>query len=283
MLFDSHCHIDAPEFDGDRAAVLRAARQAGVTHIAVPAYLASRWAGLLDLCAASTAQPDWPLLLPALGLHPVYLAQHQDDDLHRLAEWLKDPAVVAVGEIGLDRFLPELSEPVHWARQVALFEGQLVLARERCLPVIIHARRCHADIMQALKRVRHVSGGIVHAFSGSVEEARQYRQLGMHLGLGGPLTWPQALRLHRVARELPLDAFVLETDAPDLVPYAQHAHHADGRPRQRGERVRNSPAFLPSVLAQFSQLRAQPESALAVHFFRNTLTALHLQARIVMT
>lgn len=283
MLFDSHCHIDAPEFDEDRPAVLRAARQAGVSHVAVPAYLASRWGSLLALCAASTEQPDWPLLLPALGLHPVYLAHHQDDDLLRLAERLDDPAVVAVGEIGLDRFLPALSEPVHWARQVALFEAQLVLARERHLPVIIHARRCHADIVQALKRVGHISGGIVHAFSGSVEEARQYRRLGMHLGLGGPLTWPQAVRLQRVARELPLDAFVLETDAPDLVPYQHSVQHADGRLRQVGERVRNSPAFLPSVLAEFSRLRAQPEAELAALFFRNTVAALHLQTRIVMT
>lgn len=283
MLFDSHCHIDAPEFDGDRPAVLRAAKQASISHIAVPAYLASRWSSLLALCAASTQQPDWPQLLPALGMHPVYLLQHQDADLSLLAELLKSPAVIAVGEIGLDKFLPELSEPVHWARQVALFEAQLVLAREHSLPVIIHARRCHADIVHALKRVRHASGGIVHAFSGSVEEAQQYRRLGMHLGLGGPLTWPQAVRLHRVARELPLDAFVLETDAPDLVPYAHSGQHGDGRPRLVGERVRNSPAFLPSVLTQFAALRDESEAALAAQFFRNTVTALHLQARIAMS
>lgn len=283
MLFDSHCHIDAPEFDGDRPVVLRAAKQAGVSHVAVPAYLASRWRDLLRLCADSALQPDWPCLLPALGLHPVYLQQHQDADLQQLSGMLQDPSVIAVGEIGLDKFLPELAEPVHWARQVALFEAQLVLAREHGLPVIIHARRCHADIVRSLQRVGHVTGGIVHAFSGSVEEAQRYRQLGLHLGLGGPLTWPQAARLHRVARELPLDAFVLETDAPDLVPYAHSARHADGRLRLAGERVRNSPAFLPSVLTQFAVLRDTSEAVLATQFFLNTVTALHLQSRVAMT
>jgi len=283
MLFDSHCHIDAPEFDGDRPAVLRAAKQAGISHIAVPAYVASRWSGLLTLCADSLQQADWPHLLPALGLHPVYLPEHREADLQQLAEQLKHPGVIAVGEIGLDKFLPELADAVHWPQQLALFEAQLGLAREHGLPVILHARRCHADIVRSLQRVGHRHGGIVHAFSGSVEEAKQYRRLGLHLGLGGPLTWPQAARLHRVARELPLDAFVLETDAPDLVPYEHSDRHADGRPRMTGERVRNSPAYLPSVLTQFSRLRDLPEETLAEQFFRNTVTALHLQDRIAMT
>lgn len=282
MLFDSHCHIDAPEFDADRAAVLAAARSAGVSHVIVPAYLASRWSALLALCDASARHADWPALFPALGLHPVHLLQHADADLERLAALLRQPGVIAVGEIGLDRFLPELATPVHWARQQALFEAQLVLAREQDLPVILHSRRCHADIVRSLQRVGHRGGGIVHAFSGSVEEAMQYRRLGLHLGLGGPLTWPQAARLHRVARELPLDAFVLETDAPDLVPQPHSSHHADGRPRQPGERVRNSPAFLPAVLSQFAALREQPEAELAVQFFRNTLRALRLQDRVAM-
>jgi len=279
MLFDSHCHIDAPEFDADRDEVLAAARRVGVSHILLPAYVAARWDGLLNLCRTSCSRADWPQLFPALGLHPVYLMQHDSADLQQLSRALAQPGIVAVGEIGLDKFVPELAQPVHWARQVALFEAQLQLAREAGLPVIIHARRCHADIQRALKRVGHRTGGIVHAFSGSVEEAKQYRASGLHVGLGGPLTWPQARRLHAVATQLPLDSFVLETDAPDLVPYAHAQHHADGRERQPGERVRNSPAFLPSVLTQFALLRGETEADLAAQFFQNTVAALRLPSR----
>lgn len=278
-LIDSHCHLDAPEFDADRDRVLRDARQAGVVGIVVPAYVAARWETLLAF-TASHPRPTvtHPACWPALGLHPVHLQQHADDDVSRLATLLARhrDSVVAVGEIGLDRFLPALTTPVAWARQLALLEAQLVLAREHDLPVILHARRCHAPLLAALKRVRHRSGGIVHAFSGSEEEARQYHQFGLHLGLGGPLTWPGAHRLQRVARTLPAEAFVIETDAPDLISHARHAQHADGRPRQPGERVRNSPAYLPEVLTTVATLRDTPPDALAARLWANTVAALRL-------
>lgn len=278
QLIDSHCHLDAPEFDPDRPAVLAAARAAGVTGIVVPAYVAARWDSLLTLCRSHHhITPEAPRLWPALGLHPVHLAAHADADLTRLESLLAAaPDVVAVGEIGLDRFLPELITPTAWARQVALFEAQLALAREHDLPVILHARRCHADIMASLKRVRHRSGGILHAFSGSVEEARQYRRLGLHLGLGGPLTYPQSARLRAVATALPLDAFVIETDAPDLVPFRYRDVHADGRAREAGERVRNSPAYLPAVLDCFAEVRPEPAEVLAAAFRDNVMMALRL-------
>ncbi len=277
-LIDSHCHLDAPEFDADRESVLAAARAAGVSGIVVPAYVASRWHSLLRLCRAhSRATAAAPRLWPALGLHPVHLAAHVDADLDALAALLAaSPDVVAVGEIGLDRFLPELVTDAAWARQKALFEAQLDLARQRDLPVILHARRCHADIQASLKRTRHVSGGILHAFSGSVEEAGQYRRLGLHLGLGGPLTYPQSARLRAVATSLPLDAFVLETDAPDLVPFRHCDQHGDGRERQPGERVRNSPAYLPDVLDCFAEIRPESRETLAEAFSRNAMQALRL-------
>lgn len=278
QLIDSHCHIDAPEFDTDRSVVLAAARQAGVTGIVVPAYVSARWQALLELCRThSRPSPEAPRLWPALGLHPVHLVAHGDDDLRRLDGLLAARTdIVAVGEIGLDRYLPELMTDAAWARQRALFEAQLDLARAHDLPVILHARRCHAEIMASLKRTRHRSGGILHAFSGSVEEARQYRRLGLHLGLGGPLTYPQSARLRAVAASLPLDAFVIETDAPDLVPYAWRDRHADGRERRPGERVRNSPAYLPAVLETFAALRPESLEVLAEAFRQNTVTALRL-------
>ncbi len=277
-LIDSHCHLDAPEFDHDRPAVLAAARAAGVTGIVVPAYVAARWQSLLTLCRAHPRiTADSPRLWPALGLHPVHLAAHADGDLDTLAAQLaSSPDVVAVGEIGLDRFLPELITDAAWARQRSLFEAQLDLARQHDLPVILHARRCHADMVASLRRTRHRSGGILHAFSGSVEEAKQYRQLGLHLGLGGPLTYPQSARLRTVATALPLDAFVIETDAPDLVPFRHRDTHADGRPREPGERVRNSPAYLPSVLDCFDEIRPEPADVLAEAFRCNAVRALRL-------
>lgn len=277
-LLDSHCHLDAPEFDADREAVIAAARRAGVEGIVIPAYVAARWDGLLALCRQS--RPQGPRLWPALGLHPVHLAAHGDTDLARLDALLRThDDIVAVGEIGLDRFLPGLVDNGAWARQLTLFEGQLALAREHDLPVILHARRCHADILACLKRVGHRAGGILHAFSGSVEEARQYVKQGLCLGLGGPLTYPQSARLRAVATALPLEALVIETDAPDLVPHGHHTHHADGRPRQPGESVRNSPAYLPAVFETFVALRPEPREVLAEAFRRNVERALRLTLR----
>lgn len=283
VLIDSHCHLDAPEFDADRVTVMAAARAAGVAGIVVPSYVAARWDALMTLCRAhATATDMLPTLWPALGLHPVHLAAHREDDVIALADALaRNTAVVAVGEIGLDRFLPELTTPDAWARQIRLFEAQLALAKQHDLPVILHARRCHADIMVSLKRVGHRGGGILHAFSGSVEEARQYCRWGLHLGLGGALTYPQASRLRAVVQALPIDAFVIETDAPDLIPHTHHMHHADGRSRRPGERVRNSPAYLPSVLATFSALRGEAPDKLAAHFWQNTVTALRLPSVMV--
>lgn len=278
-LIDSHCHLDAPEFDADREQVLAQARAAGLTGIVVPAYVAARWDGLLALCRRhATLAPDSPRLWPALGLHPVHLTSHDEAaDLAALAACLNASAdVVAVGEIGLDRFLPELASEPAWSRQLALFEAQLDLARQHDLPVILHARRCHEHIRNSLRRVGHRSGGILHAFSGSVEEARQYVAMGLHLGLGGPLTYPQSARLRAVAAALPLDALVIETDAPDLVPFPCRDRHQDGRPRQPGERVRNSPAWLPTVLDSFAELRPESREMLAEAFRRNTLRALRL-------
>lgn len=277
-LLDSHCHLDAPEFDTDREEVLAAARVAGVEGIVVPAYVAARWDGLLALCRQP--RPQGPRLWPALGLHPVHLAAHGDADLVRLDALLREHAdIVAVGEIGLDRFLPALVDDGAWARQLDLFEAQLALARDHDLPVILHARRCHADILASLKRVGHRSGGILHAFSGSVEEARQYVRQGLCLGLGGPLTWPQSARLRAVATAMPLEALVIETDAPDLVPHGHHTHHADGRPRRHGESVRNSPAYLPAVFETFAALRSEPRDVLEAAFRGNAERALRLTLR----
>jgi len=238
-LIDTHCHLDVEEFDADRLEVLRRARAAGVDGIIVPAIHAAGWPGLIALCAG---EPD---LYPALGLHPVYLDQHRDGHLKDLERLIAETRPVAVGEIGLDFFLPELDR----ARQQALFEAQLAIARTAGLPVLIHARKSHDQVLATLRRIR-VPGGIAHAFSGSLDQARQYLDLGFCLGFGGMLTFERSRKIRALARALPLEAIVLETDAPDLT-VAAH----------RGER--NSPEYLPDVLAALAEVRAEDPALLA--------------------
>lgn len=238
-LIDTHCHIDVEEFDTDRDAVLAQSRRAGVTRMLVPAVRARGWMFLVDLCRREAG------LLPALGLHPVYLDQHCDADVASLAAWVERERPVAIGEIGLDFFVEELDR----SRQQTLFEAQLQVARDADLPVILHIRKAHDQVLATLKRIR-VRGGIAHAYNGSLPQARQYIDLGFALGFGGMLTYERSTKLRTLARELPLDALVLETDAPDLT-VASH----------RGQR--NSPAYLPECLQAVANVRGEDAEAIA--------------------
>lgn len=238
-LYDSHCHLDAPEFDDDRPAVLQRARAAGVARQLVPAVSRAGWPKLKALAAA---QDD---LRPAYGLHPMYLAEHGPGDLDALADWLAAARPAAVGECGLDFFVEGL-EP---QAQRLYFHGQLELAREFDLPVVLHARRAVDEVIAALRRVGGLRG-VVHSWSGSPEQARQLFALGFCLGIGGPVTHERARRLRRTVAEMPLDCLLLETDAPDQ-PGAGHRSQ------------RNEPGFLPEVLQVVAQLRGQSEEVLA--------------------
>jgi TatD DNase family protein len=251
-LFDTHCHLDVAEFAADRDAVLARTRAAGVARLLVPAVDAPGWGALLALCRSE------PGLYPALGLHPVYLEQHGEGALAALECTLAAARPTAVGEIGLDYHVAALDR----ARQQALFEAQLTIARDADLPVVLHVRKAHDAVLAALRRIR-VPGGIAHAFNGSLEQARQYLALGFRLGFGGMLTYERSRRLRHLARELPLEAIVLETDAPDL-PGARH----------RGER--NSPEYLPEVLAALADVRCEDPAFLAERTTRNALEVLRL-------
>lgn len=251
-LIDTHCHLDVAEFDADRPEVIACARAAGVTGIVVPAIHAAGWPGLTALCAG---EPD---LYPALGLHPVYLDQHRDADLAELERRIAETRPVAVGEIGLDFFLRDLDR----ARQQALFEAQLAIARTAGLPVLIHARKSHDQVLGTLRRIP-VPGGIAHAFSGSLEQARQYLDLGFCLGFGGMLTFERSRKIRALAQALAIEAIVLETDAPDLT-VAAH----------RGER--NSPEYLPDVLAALAEVRGEDPAALAAATTANARALLGL-------
>ena len=243
-LIDSHTHLDFEDFDADRDEVLRHSRQLGVRRMVVLGVYQRNWQRLWDL-----AQQD-PDLHVAFGLHPVYLDEHRCADLIELGDWLTrlkgHRQLCAVGEIGLDYFIETLDRE----RQQALFEAQLQLAADFNLPALIHVRRSHAAVIATLKRLRLKRAGIIHAFAGSKEEAREYIKLGFKLGLGGAATWPQALRMHRVLAELPLDAVVLETDSPDMAP-AMYP----------GER--NSPAHLPAICVALAAIMGVSAEQLA--------------------
>jgi len=238
-LYDSHCHLDAPEFDTDRPAVVARARAAGVHRQLVPAVDRAGWEKLRKLCAADAS------LRPAYGLHPMYLDRHQPAHLDELAHWLADERPAAVGECGLDHFVQGLDP----AAQRVYFLRQLELARDFDLPVVVHARRAVDEVIAALRRVGGLRG-VVHSWSGSEQQARQLFGLGFHLGIGGPVTFERAQRLRRTVATMPIQWLLLETDAPDQ-PGAGH----------RGER--NEPGWLPEVLDVVAQLRGVAPEALA--------------------
>jgi len=253
-LIDTHCHLDVSAFDPDRKNVLARARANGVAGIVVPGVLAHDWDRLWRLCAG---EPD---LYPALGMHPVYLDQHRHADLQQLEALLTAHRPVAVGEIGLDYFITDPDR----TRQQALFEAQLELARAAHLPVILHVRKAHDRVLSTLKRIR-VCGGTSHAFNGSRQQAAQYIELGFKLGFGGMLTYPRSSKLRALARELPLEAIVLETDAPDMTVARHH-----------GER--NSPEYLPDCLVALAEVRGEEPGVIARQTTANAREVLGLHA-----
>lgn len=238
-LIDSHNHFDDGSFDADRPAAYRRAQAVGVDTQILAAVSARLWPKLKTVAAG------YPGLYPCYGLHPAYLAEHRPEHLDQLGDWLAQERPVAIGECGLDYYLPDLDPD----RQAEYFAGQLRLARRHDLPVVIHAR--HA-VDQVIKMVRRFAGvrGMVHSFSGSEDQARRLLDLGILLSFGGPLTYPKATRLRGLMKVLPMDSFLLETDAPDQ-PLSTH-------PGQR-----NEPAYLAEVLACVAELRGSDPATVA--------------------
>ena len=245
MWIDSHCHLDAPEFDGDRAAVVARARAAGVQQIVLPAVAAFDFDTVRELAHAHG-------YVYALGIHPLYVMQASEQDLTLLTEQLErhhgDPRLVAVGEIGLDFFVPGLDGE----RQRFFYLEQLKLARRFELPVLLHVRRSADQLLAGLRRLP-VSGGIAHAFNGSAQQAQSFVDLGFKLGFGGTLTFERSQQIRRLAAELPAESLVLETDAPDIPP---HWLYKTAEQRAAGEAMgRNEPAELPRIAESLAALR----------------------------
>ncbi len=239
---DTHIHWDASEFDVDREQVLVRAKQAGVIACFNPSVIASGFESVRDLAAASLTRCDWPRILPAYGVHPLYVMQATDADLAALEQQLVMHRPLAVGEIGLDGYpgAPDMTQQRTW------FEAQLALAAKYSLPVLLHVRHAVEDVIQCLKRVQGqrqmIPGGIAHAFNGSETQAEQLMRMGFMLGFGGSLTYEGSTRIRRLAASLPLEHVVLETDAPDMAPSWL-------------ERARNESSELPKIANILANLR----------------------------
>jgi TatD DNase family protein len=268
MWIDTHCHLDAAEFDADRDAVRQRARDAGVSLCVIPAVERANWARVREV---AHRYGD----VYALGIHPLYVPQAQDEDLQALDELLTasrgDPRLVAVGEIGLDYFVPALCEPAQREKQWRFYTAQLKLARKHSLPVILHVRRSADMLLKGLRQTQ-VKGGIAHAFNGSLQQAQAFIELGFVLGFGGAMTFERATQLRHLAATLPLSAIVLETDAPDIPP--QWIYRTAEQRVQGLAQGRNEPGELPSIAKTLAQLRSLSPTQLSMDSLQNVQTVL---------
>lgn len=268
---DTHCHLDAAELETDVAEVAARAALGGVQHCVLPAVAISNFERV-RLLARKFGYSY------ALGIHPLCVPQAQDADLRALDAELTlrkpDPRLVAVGEIGLDYFVPELCISPQRERQETFYREQLKLAKKHGLPVILHVRRSADRLLKHLRELVPPGGwcGIAHAFNGSQQQAEEFIKLGFKLGFGGAVTFDAALQLRRLAVELPLDALVMETDSPDIPPHWLYTTVAD---RALGvAQGRNEPGELPRIAQQVADLRGITVQALAAATTANALQAL---------
>lgn len=238
-LIDSHCHLDFNVFDADRDTILHNCIQTGIKNIVIPAVTVSSWKKQVDLCQST------PMLSLALGCHPMFMDEHPDDAMYLLEQAVQSYKPIAIGEVGLDYYVSKAAIPA----QLNLLDAQLDIAIKYELPVILHVRKAHDEVLKLLRQ-KQLSGGIVHAFSGSAQQAEQYRHLNFLLGIGGALTYPRAQRLQRLFTDLPLSQIVLETDAPDM-------------PLCGYQGQRNTPENLPIIVEKLSQLRDEPMEYIA--------------------
>lgn len=269
---DTHCHLDAREFEADAQAVRARAALGKVAHCVLPAVEVANFDAVRQLAHAGNDSY-------ALGIHPLYVSNAQDADLATLGEYLTryrdDPRLVAVGEIGLDYFVPELMTSPLRERQEYFYLEQLKLARQHDLPVILHVRRSADRLLKGLRDIGSAGWkwrGIAHAFNGSEQQAKAFIALGFRLGFGGALTYERALQLRRLSASLPLEAIVMETDAPDMPPhwlYKTAEQRAAGEPQGR-----NEPGELPRMGAELAALRGMTAGDLALATTRNAMAAL---------
>jgi TatD DNase family protein len=261
MWIDTHCHLDAPEFERNLPEVIQTAVDKNVQAILLPAVKADDCQHVREL--ANQYSQLIPGLVYTLGIHPLYTNQAQEGDIDTLeqeiSQSLSDPRFVGVGEIGLDYFVEGLDPH----KQEYFFNRQLDLAQKFQLPVILHVRRSQDVILKALRR-RKIPGGIAHAFNGSFQQAEQFIEMGFKLGFGGAATYDRALQIRRLLTELPINSIVTETDAPDIPPAWL---------REEGLAF-NEPAFLPRIGKTLAAIRGVSEAEFALAVWRNAMQVL---------
>lgn len=258
MWIDTHCHLDAAEFASEEDAVAARAQQQAVNMIVIPAVARDNFS-IVESLAHRNANCTY-----ALGIHPIFVPQAKEEDLAAMrsavASAMNDSRFVAIGEIGLDFFVPTLTTPVMREKQEFFYTEQLKIAREYGLPVLLHVRKSQDTILKYLRRI-NVIGGIAHAFNGSFQQAEVFIELGFKLGFGGAMTFTRALQLRRLATMLPIESLVLETDAPDISPAWVHPQ-------------RNSPEQLPRIGQVLAELRDMPLATIAQITSANALAAM---------
>lgn len=245
-LHDSHVHLDFDDFEKDRADVIQRSKQNGIKHFVVPGVCQKYWCRLLQLAAIEQA------VLPALGIHPWYLDDFHQQHLDELTRLLtNEQQLVAVGEIGLD-WVIQTDRKV----QIAVFEQQLDIAKQFNKPVIIHHRRSHDEIAKILRQKQLAKAGVIHGFSGSLQQANAYIELGFKLGVGGTITYPRAEKTRKVIKKVPIESLLLETDAPDMPLFGKQGK-------------RNSPEYITEVFQALIELRRADPALLSVQLAKN--------------
>ena len=268
QLIDTHTHFDVADFDHDRQHLAVQAKQVGVEALVLIGFIESRFDELIQTHQQLQDWENVPQSYLAPGLHPFYIEQHQQAHLQRLEQVLKQHDCVAVGEIGLDTFLKQHKRPDAFAKQQHYFNAQLELATHYQKPVLLHIRKAHAEALAILKAQKFKLGGIAHAFSGGVEEAKALVKLGFKIGVTGQITNPNAKKLHQVVQAIGAERLVIETDCPDMTPLCCQT--------STEHRTRNTPVNLPYILDSLAQTLGQPQDQLAEQLWQNSLAALRL-------
>lgn len=266
-LFDTHTHFDVEDFADDRLQLAQQAKTQSVEKLILIGLMQSRFKDLLHTHQQMQQWHDVPQSYLAPGLHPIYIEQHQTQHLDDLEQFLIQHDCIAIGEIGLDRFLDEHKTVDMQQKQQFFFQSQIELAQQFNLPILLHIRKAHAEVIQLLKQHRFQGGGIAHAFSGGVEEAKAFIKMGFKLGITGQITNPNAKKLIQVVKMVGVEHLVIETDCPDMTPLCCQI---------AGQRIRNTPANLPYVLAGLSEVLQLPMDIVAETVWRNSHQCLRL-------